>query len=239
MNQILTGGVSQNVTGASLLSGEITSSDLSNSDIARNKKDMAKALKNLEAPQDNNGKGNKNRKKNTGPMVEQYEVFIRKIEVQKNRAKISSIKSAIDDLMLQYIEFAPGLSGGRLDILEKTILSKVLGLVDSRRHVAGGLPSGYVAGEVSNESKSIVDPKQQAIQNAILDYAENLGFELADGEVRGLLIEAIMERFSISKDDVEAIGAIKGYINCACELIFMETPPEVNNRSTSVTTGGK
>ena len=101
------------------------------------------------------------------------------------------------------------------------------------------MPNGYVAVEVSNKSKSTVDPIQLDIQNAVLGYAEKLGFELADGEVRSLLIEAIMERFSISKDDVTVINAIDGYINSACELIFMKTTPEVNNRSTSVTTGGK
>ena len=220
MSQILTDGVEQNVTGASRLSGEITSSDLSNSAIAKNKKDMAKALKNLKAPQDNNGKGNKNREKNTGRMVERYEAFIRRIEGQKNRAKISSIKYAINDLMLQYIEFAPGLSGDRLDILEETILSKVLGLVDSRRHVVSGLPNGYVAAEVSNESKSIVDPNQLAIQDAVLGLATEFGPLLP--EVKDLVVELIRADFNISEDNVEVIAAIKGYIADASQL-FMAT----------------
>lgn len=220
MNQILTGGVEQNVTGASRLSGEITSSDLSNSAISKNKKDMAKALKNLETPQDNNGKG-KNREKNTGRMVERYESFIRRIEGQKNRAKIRSIKSAIKDLLQEYINYAPGLSNEKLRNLEATILSSVIGLVDSQRHVVSGLPNGYVDAEVSNEIKSIVDPNQLAIQDAVLGLAMEFGPLLP--EVKDLVVELIRADFNISKDNVEAIAAIEGYFADASQLLVATT----------------
>ena len=219
MNQILTGGVEQNVTGASLLSGEITSSDLPKRKTADNNRAMKQALESLKAPQDNR-KGNKN-SKNTGSMVERYEAFIRRIEGQKNRAKISSIKSAINDLLQQYVEYAPGLSGDRLDILEETILSKVLGLVDSRRHVVSGLPNGYVAAEVSNESKSIVDPNQLAIQDAVLRLAMEFGPLLP--EVKDLVVELIRADFNIPKDNVKAIAAIEGYFADASQLLVATT----------------
>lgn len=221
MSQILTDGVNQNGTVTSLLSDEIISSDLPKRKTADNNRAMKQALENLKAPQDNNGKGNKNREKNTGRMVERYEAFIRRIEGQKNRAKISSIKSAINDLLQQYVEYAPGLSNEKLRNLEATILSSVIGLVDSQRHVVSGLPNGYVAAEVSNESKSIVDPNQLAIQDAILGLVMELGPQLP--EVRNLVVELIRADFNIPKDNVEAIAAIEGYIADASQLLIATT----------------
>lgn len=220
MSQILTDGVNQNGTVTSLLSDEIISSDLPKRKTADNNRAMKQALENLKASQDNNRKGNKN-SKNTGSMVDQYEVFIRRIQGYMNRAKISSIKSAINDLLQQYVEFAPGLSNEKLRNLEATILSSVIGLVDSRRHVVSGLPNGYVAAEVSNESKSIVDPNQLAIQDAVLRLAMEFGPQLP--EVENLVVELIRADFNISKDNVEAIAAIEGYIADASQLLIATT----------------
>lgn len=219
MNQILTGGVNQNVTGTSLLSGEIISSDLTKRKTADNNRAMMQALESLKAPQDNR-KGNKNSKNNTGTMADQYEVFIRRIQGYMNRAKISSIKSAIKDLLQEYINYAPGLSNEKLRKLEATILSSVIGLVDSQRHVVSGLPNGYVNAEVSNKSKSIVDPNQLAIQDAVLGLATEFGPLLP--EVKDLVVELIRADFNISEDNVEVIAAIKGYIADAIQL-FMAT----------------
>ena len=219
MNQILTGGVEQNVTGASLLSGEITSSDLPKRKTADNNRAMKQALESLKAPQDNR-KGNKN-SKNTGSMVEHYEMFIKRIQGHMNRAKIRSIKSAIKDLLQEYINYAPGLSNEKLRNLEATILSSVIGLLDSQRHVVSGLPNGYVDAEVSNEIKSIVDPNQLAIQDAVLGLAMEFGPLLP--EVKDLVVELIRADFNISKDNVKAIAAIEGYFADASQLLVATT----------------
>ncbi len=218
MSQILTNGVNQNGTGTLLLSDEIISRDLPKRETADNNRAMKQALESLNAPQDNHGNGNKSKNKKLGPKAVRYLSYIESIQVKSKKAKIPSLKSAINDLLQQYVLYAPGLSNEKLKKLEATILNSVIGLVDSQRHVVSGLPKGYVAAEVSNESKSIVDPKQLDIQNAILDLAMELGSQLP--EVENLVVELIRAEFIISEDNVEAIAAIKRYIADASQLLM-------------------